>query len=71
MNEDEKTVGDALGAHEDKVTLLFRELLRRTRESIPHPATDNTYIPSRGRQRARDDQRNFAIAAATVELTKS
>ena len=57
---------------EDKVTLLFRELLRRTKgvDSL-HSPTDTTYVP-----RAEDVKElamiegNFAIAAATVELHK-
>ena len=72
MNEDERQWVMRWALDEDKVTLLFRELLRRTKGvDSHHPATDNTYIP-----RAEDVKElamiegNFAIAAATVELHK-
>jgi len=72
MSEDERQWVMRWALDEDKVTLLFRELLRRTKgvDSL-HPATDTTYVP-----RAEDVKElamiegNFAIAAATVELHK-
>lgn len=72
MSEDERQWAIRWALDEDKVTLLFRELLRRTKGvDAHHPATDNTYVP-----RAEDVKElamiegNFAIAAATVELHK-
>ncbi len=72
MNEDERQWVMRWALDEDKVTLLFRELLRRTKGvDSHHPATDNTFVP-----RAEDVKElamiegNFAIAAATVELHK-
>ena len=72
ISEDERQWVVRWALDEDKVTLLFRELLRRTKGvDSHHPATDNTYVP-----RIEDVKKlamiegNFAIAAATVELHK-
>ena len=72
MSEDERQWVMRWALDEDKVTLLFRELLRRTKGvDSRDSASDTTYIP-----KAEDIKElamiegNFAIAAATAELHK-
>ena len=72
MSEDERQWVMRWALDEDKVTLLFRELLRRTKGVDSHDsAPDTAYVP-----RAEDVKElariegNFAIAAATAELHK-
>ena len=72
MSEEERQWVMRWALDEDKVTLLFRELLRRAKGvDSRDAATDPTYIP-----RAEDVKElamiegNFALAAATAELHK-
>ena len=73
MREEERQWVMRWALDEDKVTLLFRELLRRAKGvDSRDAATDTTYIP-----RAEDVRElamiegNFALAAATAELHKA